>query len=596
MPGLVGMTLRGARELDAASVVASMQRLITHPRYSVAEAAVDDGLVRAARSHSGRGRGPAQPARAGGRTAWMDGEIVNAGELGGAFAGVAADDPAIVLGLLDGAGGGLVAADGSFSAVISHPVAGTVQLVSDRFGLRPLYWTINEGRLLWSSNIAGFLGHPGFAPRIDRRAVAEFLECGHAVGTRTVFEGVELLRPGTVLTFRVADGLVTGERYWWWDRIGTQGRLSLNDAADELGRRVRRAVERRASPSERVGVSLSGGLDSRAIVAALPPRTEPPPAVTFGRAGCLDIAIAARVAAVKGARHHVQFLTAENWLAPRSAGVWWTDGQFNLVSMHGMEAADLYREVCDVHLDGFGGDFILGGMYMGKSADHDRFSPDLVARRMKVPLEFLGDLSPWDALGRSDYYLIENRGRRMNGAGTRFMQVLMEERKPFLDKEVVEFLFSLPDGLRARGLLYRRALLRTFPEYYRGIPWASLSVPISWPRGVRRAGRTVLRRGHDGRVRALGMRGRFWPGYTDYPAWLRVEPGRSTIETLLRDPGALYPEYVSRDRVLRLWDGHLAGADNEDEVGRMVALEIWLQQVFAGRFRPVDDDGAEAGA
>ena len=87
------------------------------------------------------------------------------------------------------------------------------------------------------------------------------------------------------------------------------------------------------------------------------------------------------------------------------------------MNMHGVEAADVYRRLWDVHLNGYGGDFVLGGMYMGDRSTWGRFDRELVARRMKCDLEFLGDLAPWDTLERSDYYLVENRARRMNNAG-----------------------------------------------------------------------------------------------------------------------------------------------------------------------------------
>lgn len=601
MPGLIGLTIAGRRPLDAVSVVARMRRLVTHPRYNVADPVVNDGLVCAARSHTGRGRGPAQPAAAGGRRAWLDGEIINAVELAPAL-GAAADDACLILELTAAAGAAGVAgsrhgatalagADGAFCAVVSDPAAGAVKLISDRFGLRPLYWTVQDGRLLWSSNLGGFLGYPWFTARLDARAIDEFMTCGHLIGARTLFAGVELLEPGTVLTFTVADAAVTQDRYWEWGGIRPVGAMRINDAADELGRLLSHAVAERARPEERVAVSLSGGLDSRAILAAIPPRGGPLPAVTFGRPGCVDIAIAQRVAALKGARHEVVPITSDTWLAPRFEGVWWTDGQFNLLGMHGMEAAEVYRDVCDVHLDGYGGDFGLGGMYMGDPSTYDRFSPDLVAKRMKCDLSFLGDLSAWERSGRSDYYLLQNRARRMNNAGTRFMQVLVEERKPFLANAVVEFAFGLPDALRARGLLYRRMLLRTFPAYYRRIPWANMGVPISWPRGIRRAGKLVQRIGcqHDGRMRALGIPGRPYAGYTDYVTWLRTEPARGVIDALLRGSEALYPQYMSRDSVLRLWDEHLAGADHAFEIGRRITMEIWLQQVYTGRYRPVDE-------
>ena len=141
--------------------------------------------------------------------------------------------------------------------------------------------------------------------------------------------------------------------------------------------------------------------------------------------------------------------------------------------------------------------------------------------------------------------------------------------------------------LRAQGRLYRRMLVRTFPEYYRHIPWASLGVPVSWPRGVRRLGRNMYKTNrHDGRMRAYGLPGTYSVGYTDYVEWLAAPPALRFVDALLRAPDALYPEFIARDRALALWDRVLAGEDQTTEVGRVLTLEIWLQQVYAGRYRP----------
>jgi len=601
MPGLVGLTCSGTRPLDCRASVARMQALITDPAHNVAEVLWADERVCAARSHNGRGRGPTQPVQVGGLVAWLDGEIHNSRELAPRLPEAELSPVRALLEALGGdAGEGLRAADGVYTAAVYDPDAGTVRLISDRFGLRCLYWTVRDGRLLWASNLGALLGCPGLEVDVDVRTVQEILTVEHPIGDHTLLKGVRLLAPGTVLTYELESGRVTEDRYWWWDRIRPVGRLSLDAAADELGRRLRRAVEVRARPDERVGVLLSGGLDSRALLAAVPPRSEPVETVTFGSAGCIDIAIAARVAALKGVRHHIVPITAENWLAPRFAGVWWTDGQLDITDLHGLEDVATLIEACPIHLDGFGGDLVPGGMYMGDASTFDRFDSALVARRMHCPVEFLGDLSTWERLGRSDYYLMENRARRMNCAASPFSNAYVDARKPFLANEVVDFVFGLPDTLRARGLLYRRALVRTFPEYYRRIPWASLGVPISWPRGVRRIGRWATNLGEKkhGTVRAVGLRGRYTRGYTDYPAWLRLEPVRGFVDRLLRDPEALYPAYASRDEALRIWEDHLAGADLDWQVGVRISLEVWLQQARYGRFRQTaaDATGAEVRA
>jgi asparagine synthase (glutamine-hydrolysing) len=588
--GIFGMTC-GAGRAICEDAVTRMASHLTHPQWGVPDTVRADDVVAGTRVHAGRLPGPPQPFVAGDLTVWLDGEIVRAagservpppsdGPGVAALADIfASEDPATAL----------RTADGNFAGAVYDSRTQTIRLVTDGFGLRALYWLEHNGDLVWASGLAALLAVPGFSPRIDRRAVEELMTCGHPIGDRSMFEGVKLLPPATVLTWSRSDG-VRLERYWWWGMLRPAGVSRLDEAADELGRRLRHATAVLAPPDERIAVSLSGGLDSRALVASVPPRDRLP-VLTFGRTGCVDIAIAAQVAALRGAQHHVVTLTARNWLAPRLAAVWFTDGQFNVMNMHGVEAADVYRGICDAHLDGYGGDFVHGGMYMGDKPSWGRFDRELVASRMKCDPEFLGDLAPWDTLERSDYYLIENRARRMNNAGTRMMQLLGQERKPFLATGLVEFTFGVPDELRARGRLYRRMLVRSFPEYYRHIAWASLGVPVSWPRGVRRLGRNLYKtsRQGEGHMRAYGLPGVYSSRYTDYVAWLASPPALGFVDALLRAPDALYPEYVARDTTLAHWDQVLAGEDQTTEVGRALTLEIWLQQVYAGRWRPGAD-------
>ncbi len=88
-----------------------------------------------------------------------------------------------------------------------------------------------------------------------------------------------------------------------------------------------------------------------------------------------------------------------------------------------------------------------------------------------------------------------------------------------------------------------------------------------------------------GRIGTVGLWGLDLRGYTDYPSWLRQEPARSFLSGVLEAPDALYPEYTARDDVVRLWRDHLDGVDNTRDLGLRLTFELWLQQVFNGRFR-----------
>jgi asparagine synthase (glutamine-hydrolysing) len=270
--------------------------------------------------------------------------------------------------------------DGIYAAVIYDRSAKELHLVTDRYGLRRLYiW--KGSKLAWSSALKCFLPHSDFSPEIDPAAVDDFIDLGYMTEQRTWFKDVSLLPSGSVLTWDVLRNSGRQTRYWWWDKIKSlAGRLDENEVADELGNLFVRAVEKRVRPGERIGVELSGGLDSRAVLAAIPDYGGVLNTVTFGIDGCADRVIAARAAAVRGAANHGFSLNANNWLLPRFKGVWLSEGQTSLLHMHGLEAAALESELFDIALNGFLGDVVLGGSWLARDALDHPITPELVGR------------------------------------------------------------------------------------------------------------------------------------------------------------------------------------------------------------------------
>lgn len=74
--------------------------------------------------------------------------------------------------------------------------------------------------------------------------------------------------------------------------------------------------------------------------------------------------------------------------------------------------------------------------------------------------------------------------------------------------------------------------------------------------------------------------------YEDYASWMRGKSSRLFMEEVLSSPSALYGNYLSRERVEHDVAQHMRGEDRSESIGRILTFEIWLQQVFEGRFRP----------
>jgi asparagine synthase (glutamine-hydrolysing) len=147
----------------------------------------------------------------------------------------------------------------------------TLYLVRDRLGIKPLYWAVIDDTLLFGSELRALMEHPAFRPDVNREAVSAFLRYSYVPTPATIFNGVEKLLPGCILS--VAQGGAPAIKPFW--RLGdavTKARhaiLAADEATDVLDELLRDAVRRRMIADVPIGAFLSGGTDSATVVALM---------------------------------------------------------------------------------------------------------------------------------------------------------------------------------------------------------------------------------------------------------------------------------------------------------------------------------------
>ncbi len=139
-------------------------------------------------------------------------------------------------------------------------------LVRDRFGIKPLYVSRDVDCLRFASEIKALSVPVGsFDGAIDAQALSEYMFYGNSLGESTLYRSVRRLLPGTWL--EVENGQVRTGRYW--DLAATRQRmLPPADAAAAVRTALEAAVRRQMVSDVPIGVFLSGGVDSTAVVAA----------------------------------------------------------------------------------------------------------------------------------------------------------------------------------------------------------------------------------------------------------------------------------------------------------------------------------------
>ncbi len=158
--------------------------------------------------------------------------------------------------------------NGQFAIALWDGQRRRLVLARDRVGIRPLFFTWNNGRLAFASEVKALFTLPEVPRRFDAAALASTFSYWSTVPPSSVFEGISELPPGHMLS--VEGESATLRRYWDWPF--EHGRApdvrSEEDCADELHDLLSDAVRLQLRADVPVGTYLSGGLDS-SIVSAL---------------------------------------------------------------------------------------------------------------------------------------------------------------------------------------------------------------------------------------------------------------------------------------------------------------------------------------
>ena len=254
----------------------------------------------------------------------------------------------------------------------------TLTLARDRFGKKPLYYAVDNSRLLFGSELKALMAVPGFSAEIDDRAAGAFFRYGFVPGSQSILTGVHRLEPGTAVQFSAPSAAPTRTAYWSFDdAVGTarKNRLSADSAAVEemLHEILVDAVRIRQRVDVPFGAFLSGGIDSSLVVAMMqeaggePVRTF---TIGFSDAAYDESADADAVARALGCRHTSAILEPDQLAGLAEQIPIAFDEPFADVSQVPTQLVSrLAREQVTVCFTGDGGDEMFGGYHRHFVAD-----------------------------------------------------------------------------------------------------------------------------------------------------------------------------------------------------------------------------------
>jgi asparagine synthase (glutamine-hydrolysing) len=623
MPGIIGVVSEAPGSGLAADLAEMTRRLKHHPWYTEQTYVDDKGGLSLGRVSLGFLNTAAQPAFNEDRSllAVMEGEVLNYDEQRRALEAAGhhfRDDSHAELLLHGYEQGGrefFRGLNGTFAAALWDGRQRRLTLVNDRFGMKPLYYAPLRGRLLFASEIKALLADAGLPRQINPRGLAQFFTFGQLLGTDTLLEAVPLLPPAGWLTYEARDGRLTLDRYWRMAPVPSG--CSEAEVLDLIDDAFKRAVDRRTRGDERLGLSLSGGLDARTILGAMAAE-RPVTAVCLGMEGSMDLRAAAEMALIARQPFHPYVLNTaflsrfEDHLRYM---VHLTDGQY-LSQCIVMPTLPIYRELgVEVLLRGHAGELMHMTKAYNFSLDRealgltnaglegwlfrhlrtymlDGIDEPLFAPAYQGQLDGLSRESLRECLAESEgidppvqriwQLFLSQRSRRETALSLVKIGSVTETRLPYLDNDVVDALMAAPPAMKLGETIQAHVLRRHMPALL-GVVNANTGARMGAGRLARFAARV--------RTKVLSKLG--VPGYQPYERlglWLRQDL-RSVVERTLLSDRCLGRGIFNPAGVRSVVDGHL-------DRGRNHTFLIMALMIFElGQREFVDDDGApdEAG-
>ena len=494
---------------------------------------------------------------------------------------------------------------GMFAFAIWDSRTETIFIARDRLGIKPLHYTVLDGKsLVFGSEIKAILQDEAVPRRVNLDALSEYISLLYVPDPATMFAGVQKLPPAHTLT---CDRNGVRLRRYWDVRYDVNESLTEEQAAEQLFDLLKGTVKDHLLSDVPLGAFLSGGVDSSMIVGLMRQVITGKlvtSSIGFEEESYNELPFARQMAQRFRSEHHEHVVRPDiEHLFPLI--VWSFDEPFaDSSAIPTYYVSKTAREHVTVALSGDGGDELFAGYQrhaleqfehrlrramgplrsVGATA---RVLPDTVTFKGRNSLESL-TRSPDDAYARKHFlYLFTEDAKRhlmaqpethdyaekfrslyrdapaanddwlnralyvdlktylvddiLTKVDRMSMAVSLETRPPLLDHKVVEFVATLPSRFKLKGGQRKYILKKT----------ASRFVPEE-----------ILSRKKQGFRLPIAE-------------WLRKELREST-EDLLLGPTTTQRGYFQKPELEQLWRDHLTGnRDHAHQIWSLILLELW---------------------
>jgi asparagine synthase (glutamine-hydrolysing) len=492
--------------------------------------------------------------------------------------------------------------NGRFQGVAIEKDRLAARLFNDRYGMQRLYVHEAKDAFYFAAEAKAILTVRPELRTPNLRSLGEFVGCGCVLENRTLFEGIYVLPPGSAWSFR-AGALDKKNRYFDPAEWEEQSALAPEEYHEQIREVFSRNLPRYLNGGERIGVSLTGGLDTRTVMAWQKFAPGALPCYTYGEGNreCRDVIVARRVAEECRQPHQViplgkEFLARFPHYAERS--MYMSDACVDVQRAPDLYLSEKAREIAPVRMTGLYGDEVLRPQL--RAFKPVRITPGLLKAEFMPEVEKSRQTYAQLVQGHPTSFAVFCQAPWHHYGILALEQTQLTVRTPFLDNDLIGTIFRAPQAavknndLRVRLIgdgsrtLQKIRTDRGFAGDSGGLSgWiarnyqeftfkAEYAYDYGMPQWLVRVDHVLaplrLERLFLGRHKLY-----------HYRVWYR-DTLAGYVREMLLDPRTLARPYVERSRVEAVVEAHLKGTSNfTTEIHRLLSLELVSRLFFDAR-------------
>jgi asparagine synthase (glutamine-hydrolysing) len=499
--------------------------------------------------------------------------------------------------------------NGWFAGVVIDLRQGKTYLFNDRYGMKRLFIHERPDGIYFSCEAKALLAAFPETRSFDPDGLAEYFTAGCTLGACSLFKGISVLPGASLLT--LSNGQIQS-KLSYFDRAiwENQSQLEPRQLEEEAQHLIPKIVRKHGTVRRPVGLSLTGGLDSRIVAACLQMSPGQYPCYTFGSKyrDTFDVTVARAIAHACGQTHATLVLGDEflkDFPVYLAQAVACSDGY---IGMSG--AAEFYlngcsRTISPIRLTGnYGSELLRGTRTFKADLPHMQFVATDFRQAVHRARKRFVETSPTHPVSFTLFHQAPNQG--YGRLSVERAQVLV--RTPFMDNELARLVYRAPRGYRAGAEISAQLIARNRPDL----------LEITTDQGELGGG-TKLRQYARKAHRAILFKGEYWAshGMPDAAAVISqqfpiLSPERyllgrhkfqhfrrwicnelsNDVKNILFDPAVDFQGYLDPRALHSMVDAHLTGRRNylaEIDMALTVALSVRtlfsaIQQPSSGVF------------